>query len=274
MKLLTDRGYRAYPSDYLLVRLKGRMDQCLDHIRRITPDKAREHIDMEHRWVYLQMNDRLREKLWPYFFYREIRRVFEWLRFSDISSTSLELSLLSEEIKDIFSKIRDAPLRVERLETTLRSFLKGFEGIKKSFEGGVRTFEETFVNQFLLIISRSIKYFALREFFRFMIDFRNLIGLYKHLRWRIETSPHFLSGGHIKISDLKKASLSGDPSLVQRLSAVKLNIPIDDLSELEIRLYRGLKEIMRRQCLKNPVEPFLIPYYLWSIYLEHLSKTL
>lgn len=272
MKLLTDSGNRTYPSDYLLSRLRGRMDLFIDHIKKSIPDIAREYIDREYRWVYLQMNDRLRENLWPFFFYREIRRIFEWLRLRDIPSTSLELSLLSEEIKDMFSKMRDTSQRVERLEFILRVYSRGFVNIKKAFEEGTRIFEETFMNQFLLF-SISISYSALREFFRYLIDFRNLIGLYKHLRWRIETAPPLLSGGHIKISDLKRAFSSGDISWIQRLTSGKLNISIDDLSELEIKLYSGLRKIMRRQYLESPLEPVFIPYYLWSIYLEYLSKT-
>ncbi|MFN3480360.1 MAG: hypothetical protein ACK415_08230 [Thermodesulfovibrionales bacterium] len=271
MKLLTNDGSeRSYPSYYLYSRLRGRVINGLDYLRRSVPEVARGYVDREHKWVYLQMNNRLRDMLWPFFFYREIRRVSEWLRLGDVSS-QLESSLLSEEIKEIFLESVDITFRVERLETLLSMISKGFKGLKNSFDRkGIKAFEETFMNSFLSMMSGSVTYPALREFFRYMIDFRNLMSLYKYIRWNIDTIPLFLLGGNIGKNELRKALSSGDIFVVNQLFSRRLNIDIDNPSELEVGLYRGLRSILKRRYLMSPVEPVVIPYYLWNLHVESI----
>lgn len=270
MRPLTDDGSeRSYPPHYLYSRLRGRVINGIDYLRKSVPEVARGYVDREHKWVYLQMNNRLRNMLWPFFFYREIRRVSEWLRLGDVSS-QLESSLLSEGIKEIFLKSVDITLRIERLETLLSMISKGFKGLKNAFDRkGIKAFEETFMNSFL-IMSGSVTYPALREFFRYMIDFRNLMSLYKYMRWNIDTIPLFLSGGNIGRDELRKALSSGDLFVVNQLLSRRLNIDIDNPSELEVGLYRGLRRILKRRYLMSPVEPVVIPYYLWNLHVESI----
>lgn len=269
MRVLTDEWSRwSYPSEYLYSRIRGRIDRGLNYIRRDTPEAIRQYIEQEHKWVYLQMNEGLREKLWPFFFFREIRRVSEWLRLGDVSS-QLELSLLSEEIKEVFLKTREISLRIEGLEIILSKVSERFFGLKEIFlSRGLKAFEETLMNSFLSL-AVSISYRGLKEFFRYLIDFRNLISLYKHIRWGIETMPSFLSEGNIGVTELRKAFLSGDMSKVHQLSRL-LDIDIDDLSELEIGLYKGLRGVLKRRYQMLPIEPIVIPYYLWNLYVESL----
>ncbi|MFN3395240.1 MAG: hypothetical protein ACK4Z9_00390 [Thermodesulfovibrionales bacterium] len=270
MRLLTNDGSdRSYPSCYLYSRLRGRVINGMDYLRKSVPEVARGYVDREHKWVYLQMNNRLRNMLWPFFFYREIKRVSEWLRLGDVSS-QLESSLLSEEIKEIFLESVDITFRIERLETLLSMISKGFKGLKNAFDRkGIKAFEETFMNSFL-IMSGSVKYPALREFFRYMIDFRNLMSLYKYMRWNIDTIPLFLLGGNIGKNELRKALSSGNIFVVNQLFSRRLNIDIDNPSELEVGLYRGLRSILKRRYLMSPVEPVVIPYYLWNLYVESI----
>ena len=273
MHLLTDRGCRCYPSDYLFSRIRGRIGPSIDYIIKSNPEVARDYIDREYEWVYSQLNNGLRERLWSFFLYRELKRIFQWLRLGDISSRNTELSLLSEEIKDMFLNIKDTLSRIERLEGMLSILSKRFEGINNAFRiGGLRIFEETLMNSFLSAITVSTNYPVVKEFFKLIIDFRNLISLYKYLRWGIETFPIFLPGGQIRIRDLKKVFLSGDILLIPKISLEKLGIPIDDLTELEIGLYQGLREILRKWYMEDPLKPVVIIYYLWSIHLEGISK--
>lgn len=272
MRLLTDEGSKRYPSEYLFSRLRGRFDSGLNYIRREPPDAIRQYIEQEHKWVYLQMNYRLRKMLWSFFFYREIRKVFEWLRLGDIT-TQLESSLLSEEIKEIFLKTSDTAIRIERLETVLLGVSVNFKGLMDAFKsGGLKNFEEALTNSFLSTISGSVTYHAVREFFRYIIDFRNLMSLYKYIRWKLEKVPLILSGGNIGKKELEKAFSSGDISKVSKLSSRLLTIDIDELSEPEVGFHLGLRKILKRRYIINPNEPILIPYYLWNLYVEYLLR--
>lgn len=273
MRLLTDEGSeRFYPSEYLYSRLRGRFDSVLNYIRREPPDAIRQYIEREHKWVYLQMNYGLRKTLWSFFFYREIRKVFEWLRLGD-TTTQLESSLLSEGIKEIFLKTSDAVIRIERLETVLLGVSVNFKGLMDAFKiGGLKNFEEVLTNSFLSTIPISVTYHALREFFRYIIDFRNLMSLYKHIRWKLEKVPLIILGGNIAKNELEKAFSSGDISKVRQLSSRLLDIDIDDLSEPEVGFYLGLRRTLKRRYMMNPNEPILIPYYLWNLYLEYLLR--
>lgn len=273
MRLLTDEGSKwSYPSEYLFSRLRGRFDSGLNYIRREPPEAIRQYIEQEHKWVYLQMNSGLRRMLWSFFFYREIRRIFEWLRLGDIT-TQLESSLLSEEIKEIFLKTSDTVVRIERLETVLLAVSGNFKGLMDAFKsGGLKKFEEALMNSFLSTISGYVTYHSLTEFFRYIIDFRNLMSLYKYRRWKLEKVPLILLGGNMGSKELEKAFSSGDISKVCQLSSRLLNIDIDDPSELEVGFYVGLRRILKRRYITNPNEPILIPYYLWNLYVEYLLR--
>lgn len=272
VRLLTDKGdYRSYPSDYLFSRLRGRIEKGIDYIKMNSPETARRYVEEEHRWVYLQMDNRLRKMLWTYFFYREIRKISEWLRLGDVSS-QLEFSLLSDEIKGIFLRYKEVSTRIERLEAILSRVSEGFRGMRDIFEkGGLKTLEESLLNSFISM-AVSVRYPPLRRFFRYLLDFRNLTSLYKYLRWGIDKTPCFLSGGSIGEDELRDAYSSGDAFVVQRLSLRRLRIHIDNISELEIGLFRGLRDILKRENVIDPAKPTLILYYLWNLHLLFLSS--
>lgn len=267
--LLTDKGLRNYPSDYLFSRLRGRIDRGIVYIRGSGTDAAREFIEQEYRWVYLQMNKELRRLLWPFFFYREIKRLFEWLRIDDLSlHPQLESSLLSEEIKKIFLGTRDLTSRIEKLKMILSDIFKEFNYISKNSE--LKAFEENLMKSFLSTIVTSAIYPALRDFFRYIIDFRNLVTIYKCIRWKLERIPSFTPCGKLSESELRRAFSSGDITMVNKLSIKRLGLHIDDPSEIEIGLYNGLRVILKRFYQTDPLKPIVIPYYLWNCYVEYL----
>ncbi len=273
VRLLIDSGYRNYPSYYLYSRLRGRIERGIDFIRSVNTETSKEYIDKEHQWVYLNMNKKLREQLWPFFFYREIRKISEWLRVGELSHefSRLELCLLSGNIKNIFLQTTDTTARLRRLEHILTGFSKGFKGIKEAFDkDGFRGFEEHIMNSFLSIMVVSYIYPVLRNLFRYLIDLRNVMSIYKHIRWGIDKMPPFISGGKIGLEDLRKAALSGDSSQVLQFTSNRLKTVVSKPTELETAFYIKVRNELRRDYLSTPLEPVVIIYYLWNLYLESI----
>ncbi len=300
MELLQRLEDRGYPVEYLLSRIRGRRSRLitdwrpliydaapLDYIasaryqgfaRERSPEGLWRNLVREHRWVYSQMNGRLRTIFQPYFFYAELRTIFICFREmidqqSGKTGELLEASLLSDEIKRILSASADLPAALAGMERVLSSLSAGFAGLAGAYEDeGLRGVEQRMTNAYLSAVAGSGLHPLMKTFFARLIDSRNIMSLYKCLRLDLKTPPSFISGGLIAEARLRevlaKNELFGVNALISDHFGIKIDAP--EPTKVELALYKGLTGFLK----KEGREPFgigLILDYLWRCSLEVMN---
>jgi len=295
--LLQQPGDRGYPAEYLLTRIRGRRSRLISDWRPLVFEAAAQdflssgryqgfvrersaegiwrNLLREYRWVYTQMNGKLRELFAPYFLYNELRTLFICLRHvrekhAGRAADLLELSLLSDAIKRVLTLSPDAAAAVGGIEQAFRSLSDRFSGLTKSLdEGGLRAVEQKLTNTYLSIVMDARLHPIMKSFFARLIDSRNILSMYKSMRQEQGRHPAFLPGGamtEVRLREIiAKEDLFGICSLVREFSGIKIDTP--DPTKVEIALYKGITRYLK----KEGREPFGIgPIldYLWRCSLE------
>jgi len=300
MDLLCSPADRGYPADYLLVRIKGRRSRLIRDWKRLTfdaalfdtspasiPDglfKVKSPVSIgaelvrEYRWVYEQMNRRLREIFAPFFLYTELRTVFMCLRrLKDRKAGALDellaTSLLSDRVKDILLVSEDLKAAVERIEEFFSSQSPRYAGLAATLESeGLRGFEQQFTDRYLTETMRSRVHPIMKEFFSRLIDARNAMSFYKYLRLDLTKLPAVIAGGTIEEAKLLEIARSDDlvkaSALIQELTGV----PVErtDPTSVELALYRGMTRWLRKAG-REPFGVAPILDYLWRCSIEAMN---
>jgi hypothetical protein len=232
----------------------------------------------EYRWVYTQMNARLREQFGPFFLYSELRTLFLCLRrLKDRNPAAagdlLEMSLLSDEIKKILSTSNDIPEAVQRLERILVPVSTRFSGLTELLDAaGLRGVEQTMTDVLLEVIMKARLQRIMRSFFGRLIDGRNLLRMYKYLRLEQTSFPPLLSGGTITEAHLRdiesKNNFPGICSLVREISGI--TIETADPTRVEIALYKGISVFLKKEG-REPFGVGPILDYLWRCSIEVMN---
>lgn len=293
MELLQIIGDGGYPTEYLLSRIRGKRafflrdwDDAvlrrdpLDYLKstrygelisRFSREATLKHRQKEYQWVYYQMNKKLRDIFMHFFMSFEINTLIICLRYKRRRGNAAEIedilsfSLLSEKIKELLQRDTEVPFVLEELE----GLLFYADGMSRLKEDGGKSFEQTIAGEFLQHAIKRALHPVLRSFFLSVIDFRNIITLYKFLRWKMKTEPVFIQGGRIEESIFKKVMLSHGMSeffhLVSRFIGQKVKEPVKPNIE------KILKRNMSKQIKKMGRESLDIGFildYLWRCYLE------
>jgi vacuolar-type H+-ATPase subunit C/Vma6 len=300
-ELLVDPEDRGFPSDYLMARIRARKTSLISRFDDILYSESpaeyllatryREHIAgnsregvwqkllTEYSWVYSQMNNGLRTIFWPFFLHMEIKTILYCLRYRLRKETEkkisriLSRSLLSERIKKVLTR-EDGLLQIVReIEKAFILLSDKFYGVGVLFQrDGLEGIERMLPDTYLEYITGSDIHPQVRSFFSYTIDSRNIIALYKNLRWGIRSHPPFIEGGKIRreriIYILKTGDIHGIYSLVRMVSGIELRE--DYTSEIVAFLYRGLKKILKRKG-RDPLGTGSILDYLWRCYLEAVN---
>ena len=98
-------------------------------------------------------------------------------------------------------------------------------------------------------------------------DLRNLMTLYKHLRWRIGKVPVFISGGKLGRAALREVLEGGDPAGVIQLGGLLTGKEPVPAASLETHLLRWLTHRMRRRGMAAAGTGTILEY-LWTSYVE------
>ena len=306
MEFLQRYEDRGYPTEYLVSRIRGRRAYFLEEWNSIlsSPDLfayllktpygefITEHhgegvwkrLLKEYKWIYLQMNKHLRNVFHVFFQFTEMKTVIVCLRhkISTESTTRLtdilSLSLLSEKMKEILDMETDFPSMLHTLE---RDFLFPPDEparLKDVFlEEGLKGVEEGLIREFLQGIMRLKLHPVIKSFFTSVIDSKNIIALYKHLRWGIKVPPLFIRGGSISEAHLTMVihtnAISEVPKLIYRLTGLEIEEPTASNLEktLLISLTKNIKAMSRRS-----TDIGLILDYLWryAVEVQNLSLLL
>jgi vacuolar-type H+-ATPase subunit C/Vma6 len=298
MKLLQRHKDRGYPTEYLLSRIRGRRTYLLrdwnamlmrsdlfeyllqsrygELISEFSMEGVWKRLLKEYRWVYMQMNKSLRNIFQAFFEYTEIKTLTACLRFKTAEGNKTGLnkllsdSLLSDDIKQSFIRERGIPPLLEEIKKELPFIVGTKESLKNIFlEEGLSGLEQKITQRYLEEMMRTGLHPLLRSFFVFLIDIKNIISLYKNLRWEIRAQPLFIQGGSIPVSQLSRAvhtNLISDISLLTRKISGQ-NIEEPSPSTLEPTLLAGLTKKTRKMSREHPGIGILLDY-LWRCNVE------
>ncbi len=292
MELLRKLPDPGYPVEYLLSRIKGRRSRLIRDWKPLlfdpalyeslpidrTADATWRNLMTEYKWVHSQMNQGLRDIFFSFFLYTELRTICICLRHLVDKKTGaidelLDRSLLSDEVKKVLLFTPDLPAAMSGIERLFFSFSDRFLRFDRVLEsGGLRAVEQRLVGTYLSVVVDSDLSQLLKRFFSRLIDARNIMGLYKYLRFGLKVQPVFIAGGAIsemRLKELmKKNELPGVALLVSECTGIAVERP--DSTSIELALYRGMTRWLRKEG-RDPFGIAPILDYLWRCSIEAMN---
>ncbi len=300
MELLRHLEDRGYPVEYLLSRIRGRRSRLISDwrplvydnepmdylasaryqgcVRERTPEGLWRSLLREYRWVYGQMNGQFREIFRPFFLYIELRTIFICLRHLKEGTSGkinelLADSLLSREIVELLSAGKDVSSAVEEIEQAFLAQSPEFGGLTDALDAdGLRGVEQRLTNTYLAVVAACSLHPLMKQFFRHLIDSRNIMSAYKYLRIEKRAAPAFIPGGTIPVERLEavisKNDLFGASALVRDCFGIRIETP--DSTKLEIALYKGMTRFLKKEG-REPFGAGPILDYFWKCSLEVMN---
>lgn len=290
----------GFPSDYLLSRIKGRRARLVSgwkeliastsplehlpdgHYQKIFGDKSPETVWRallgEYRWLYRQMNGRLRETLSPYFLYTELRTLFMCLRYvrelkGDKLREILSASLLCDEIKKILCQSQDELSAAKGIEEKFLCLSGQFTGMTEIMkQDGLKAYERELTERFLSIIVRSALDPVVFAFFRWLIDARNILSVAKLLKTPTQEKYLFISGGTVDTGRLLEIRKTGNEPGADKLLLEWTGEEVSsaDLNGVEASLYRGISKSLKRY-RRESLGTGPVLDYLWKCSIEAMN---
>ena len=265
LNLLHDCTRSGYPPEYLLSRIRGRMAAHISEEHCVSKEDTTtfqvddaviwDEVSEERRWIYLQMDNALRQALAPLLFYFEINTIVLCLRNlearqSGVMAVNCEKGLLSEELKEIVLAMDIPASIVLKLERFMGHAGFVMDGLATAYEGGgVQKCEELFRQRFLEQVPVVCSHPEVVNFFRMIIDLKNTLTMSKCLRWKKQEVPMLINGGRIK---LRKGDIVpteyGLKKMIRHFAGGSEAMGGDlHPVELEPLLYAHLSRIMKRR---------------------------
>ncbi len=296
-ELLQPSRESEYPADYLTARLRGRQANFLrnwealvlhtDPLELLLDTRYGEFISdhsiegiwkcslKEFNWVYFQMNAHTVELFRPFFMYLELRTLLIYLRHclrrkhGSLTDDILSYSLLSEAVKKILIRGPDIPSVIAGLERTVPFLVLKDRKLSELFpKEGLRRLEAKLTATLLEYIVSSELHPDMKLFFTYLIDSRNVIAAYKHLKWNIAEKPDMVDGGKIRKSVLTKVlregEVGGAVSLAGKLAGTRIRYT--DAVNIENILLTALTKKVR--AASRASDAGFILHYLWHTYVE------
>jgi len=302
-EILEEREEGGYPAEYLLSRIKGKRISLITDWEPLIGDTAlleslglpryKELVSETsaaslwkcllagYRWVYFQMEKPLRDIFRPFFLYSELRTLFFCLRLRAAGEgvrieQMLANSLFSKELRKTLMQSADVREMLEEIEGFFMPLSFRFRGLKDIYATeGFRGVEQHLTNRYLEFVMDSDLHPVIREFFTRLVDARNVIALYKHLRWELKDDPYFINGGSIKASRLRsilhREEIFEVVSLIRSLTGIDVQIP--DPTGVENTLYKGMTRFLRKKG-REVWGPGLILDYLWRCSVEAMNLSI
>ncbi|MGB5105019.1 MAG: V-type ATPase subunit [Steroidobacteraceae bacterium] len=169
----------------------------------------------EFEWLYRQMNRALRERFAPVFVLFELKTIVLCVRNKAARRSAeierlLEPSLLSDSLRQALSRPPDVGATVAAATQLLAARAGELASLEAAYaEDGLRGFEDGLMRGYLTHVAAGRMHPVIRAFFASFIDLRNVMILYKHLRWEIEGAAQFIPGGSLEASRLEQVAARG-----------------------------------------------------------------
>ena len=271
MPLLQSPEGGGYPRDYLLSRLRARRRELLgDRRTPVEPASAEapwRAFRRECAWVFRQMDARWRQDFTPLLTYWELPGLVRAIRFIRQGEGLTQEALFPDSLilgrwQRTVSECRDGAEAAAAALAALSEespALAGLEAIYRR-EGG-RRFEEELMDRFLVAPGRGRLRGVVGDYFKALVDRRNLLRLAKHQRWGLE-SPVLLPGGELARTALEALWRQGDLTMSLRCAAAWAGEAApEDWRTLSVVLERGLLRRLRRWG-RDPLQAGVVLDYL------------
>ena len=276
----------GFPTDYLLARIRGRQTALISDWQslieeRLAPEASDERIWeallRELEWLHAQMNHRLRDMFAPLFALFEIKTIVLCLRNKAIRRTTeierlLERSLLADRLKEILLRGTDVRSTIAALVDAMAGTSEAFRELESVYaEGNLQGFENGLMRVYLQEVAAKHLDPAMKMFFVLFTDLRNVMLLYKHLRWGVDGPCLFIRGGTVEPSRLLAILARRDTAalddLVRGVTGLETMSVAASEGALETVLLRSITRRLAK--LRHTTEGVgLIVVYVWRIYVQ------
>ena len=231
----------------------------------------------ELQWLFRQMNRKLRKTFSAVFLLFELKTIILCLRRKSIGgSNDIEMllahSLLAEPVLEALRRGSTVRATAARVTDTIAATANDFRQLESAYaEKGLKGFESRLTRLFLQHVLSKRLHPVIREFFVSFIDLRNIMLLYKQLRWEIKEGLVFVSGGSIELARLEQI-LAGEnmadlDALVTGVTGLKTPTMASTEAAAETVLLSGMTRKLRKIARDNEgVGPILD--YMWRIYIQ------
>jgi hypothetical protein len=269
MKLLVEPKFPAPPVDYLYARL-GWRGRALRGSAAAPPDPhPQDRLRREYRWLYFRLAPELANKLLPLFEYGELRTLLLGLRYLAAGEEKslnelLRQSLLQQQLQRTLLRAGQVVAGVASLEKLLAADYPEFRGLTETYlRQGPGGLEQQLLGGYLPRAIAASRSAPVAEVLGYLLDMRNLLAVYKHLRWRLPEPPVLLPGGRISVAAGQRCWRQQDLVALQQLvgkrSGLKEQFAAGGPEEL---LEQGLTNRCR-QLAREPLQIGVLINYLW-----------
>jgi vacuolar-type H+-ATPase subunit C/Vma6 len=292
MGLLREINSDGYPTDYLLARVRGRRGALKAQWRSararglpvgLTDEAIWEALLQEFAWLRAQMNRGLRASLDPVLGLFELKTIVLCLR-NKAAGLEVEVvrllahSQLSDELKQATLGEADVRVAIAVIAAALGPTTGDQASLERAYaEAGLKGFESRLTRQYLEGVVDARLHRAVRRFFTCFVDLRNLMALYKQLRWGIDDPATFITGGAIETARLLQVSVSKESAGLDTLvrEAVGRAAPPLAMAEsaLESVLLGGLTGELDR-IGRDSEGVGLVLDYLWRVYVHARNRAI
>ena len=280
--LLRDDAGTGYPPGYVLARLQGRRvvltgvpPAPVAEGAGAADEKIWRGFLEELEWLFHQMDARLRDANAPLFGLFEMKTIVLCLRNASLERTEaqrrlLERSLLSAPLREILGQRRHVGAIVAALGGALGGLSRAFLDLdSRYFESGLKGCEDALMRMYLEAVAAARLAAPTRHFLTRFTDLRNLMALYKHLRWELKGPVVLIHGGTIDVSEFREAVMSDDRAALDALIVRAAGVRIAAATEIgvEARLLTALGAELTRMRRERGGE-WLVPEYMWRAYVH------
>jgi hypothetical protein len=287
MELLRDIAGDGYPTDYVVARVRARRtaltyDWRAAGARRPMPAVSDEAIWdgllREFEWLYLQVDRPMRARLAPVFALFELKTIVLCLRNAsagrpDEIERLLGHSLLADRIRDALRASPDARAAIATVAAAASPVLGEVAALEDAYaQGGLKDVETRLVRRYLGHVVATRLAPPVRGFFTAFIDLRNLMMVYKRLRWEIEDEPSFIPGGSVGPARLHDGCAPGGfDALVREVVGHAAPPLAASETALETVLLGDLTRRLR-EAGKESGDIGLLLDYAWRLYVEARNR--
>ncbi len=276
----------GFPTDYLVARVKGRRTTLVADwpalvARGLPPDMSDERIWeallRELEWLHDQMNQALGDTFAPLFALFELKTIVLCLRNRAAGRTIdverlLGRSLLADEVRGILLRGPDVRSTVGTLARTLACTAEACGELETAYDNGhLKGFENGLMRVYLQQVAAAGLHPAIRRFFVAFIDLRNVMLLYKHLRWGLGDDEPFISGGSLEWSRLQdvraRRDEAGFDALVKQVTGLRRVSAAAADRSLETVLLASMTRRLDALCRESD-DIGLILAYAWRLYAQ------
>lgn len=232
---------------------------------------------LELEWLHRQMNRELWDAVAPLFALFELKTIILCLRNLAIHRSSAVESLLRHSL--LAGSVRDALRSGQNLRSVIADLADAMSKASEDFrsleglylDNDLRGFEEGLMRLFLQDVAKRRLHPVLTRFFVLFTDLRNIMLLYKHLRWKLGEECSFITGGSVETSRLQGVLSRRNADELDRLVRSVTGLRSVSVAATEGTLETLLLRSMTRSLGKIgrvSEDVGLLAVYAWRVYCQ------